>query len=245
MSLSRAGLFILSYRGNVAVLPKMVNGREIPVNKQCWRQALLYLYFVHIFTLVTHNRWSDSSLIQLNELRLAKLGSEKLDITQKQDINGQWTVMFHCNHNSPQETNKQQTPPPKQKTFLLGSYTLITISLWINFFFFTFCLFTHMTSCGSQISICKNPHIKLLDAIIKLTTLHIGDLIVTHRGGEMSGGLDVEQLLVDDLEVLSTPLAGARHRVMNWTTEALRSLINSVWLENRTLLLFLERLCKH
>lgn len=56
---------------------------------------------------------------------------------------------------------------------------------------------------------------KLLDAIIKLTTLHIGDLIMTHRGGEMSGGLDVEQLLVDDLEVLSTPLAGARHRVIN------------------------------
>lgn len=56
---------------------------------------------------------------------------------------------------------------------------------------------------------------ELLDAIIKLTTLHIGDLIVTHGGGEMSGGLDVEQLLVDDLKVLSTPLAGTGHRVMN------------------------------
>lgn len=38
---------------------------------------------------------------------------------------------------------------------------------------------------------------------------------MTHGGGEMSGGLDMEQLLVDDLQVLSAPLAGTRHRVMN------------------------------
>lgn len=38
---------------------------------------------------------------------------------------------------------------------------------------------------------------------------------MTHRGGEMSGGLDMEQLLVDDLEVLRAPLAGTKHRVMN------------------------------
>lgn len=68
-----------------------------------------------------------------------------------------------------------------------------------------------MTNCGSQ----------FFFLIIKQTsrrynqTDSFGDLIVTHRGGEMSGGLDVEQLLVDDLEVLSTPLAGTRHRVMN------------------------------
>lgn len=28
----------------------------------------------------------------------------------------------------------------------------------------------------------------------------------------MSGGFDVEQLLVDDLQILSTPLAGAEHK---------------------------------
>lgn len=36
--------------------------------------------------------------------------------------------------------------------------------------------------------------------------------MVTHRGGEMSSGLDVEQLLVDDLQVLSASLARAKHR---------------------------------
>lgn len=32
---------------------------------------------------------------------------------------------------------------------------------------------------------------------------------VTDRGGEMSCSLDMEQLLVDDLQVLGTPLTGA------------------------------------
>lgn len=36
--------------------------------------------------------------------------------------------------------------------------------------------------------------------------------MATHRGGEMSSSLDVEQLLVDDLQVLSTSLTGAEHR---------------------------------
>lgn len=35
---------------------------------------------------------------------------------------------------------------------------------------------------------------------------------MTDGGGEMSGSLDMEQLLVDDLQVLSTPLTGAKHR---------------------------------
>lgn len=45
--------------------------------------------FCSYFHLVTHNRRSEESLMQLNELRLAEVGSEKPDITQKQDINGQ------------------------------------------------------------------------------------------------------------------------------------------------------------
>ena len=33
----------------------------------------------------------------------------------------------------------------------------------------------------------------------------------TDRGGEVRCSLDVEQLLVDDLQVLSAPLTGAKH----------------------------------
>lgn len=35
--------------------------------------------------------------------------------------------------------------------------------------------------------------------------------LVTDRGGEMSRSLDVKQLLVDDLQVLSAPLTRTEH----------------------------------
>lgn len=81
--------------------------------------------------------------MQLMELRVAKVGSEKLNIAQKQDINGQWTVMFHCNHNSSQETNnphpskKQTNPPPEVFPFGL-LYTIHNIIMNTIFHFLSF-----------------------------------------------------------------------------------------------------------
>lgn len=58
-------------------------------------------------------------------------------------------------------------------------------------------------------------------------------VMVTDRSGEVSCSLDVKQLLVDDLQVLSAPLTGAKHREEHRCTQKL-CLKMQVWGENPT-----------
>lgn len=53
--------------------------------------------------------------------------------------------------------------------------------------------------------------------------------IITDRGGEMSSSLDVQQLLVDHLQVLSAALTGTEHR-----DTLVTSLVSSCCLCTRT-----------
>lgn len=65
----------------------------------------------------------------------------------------------------------------------------------------------------------------------EILTLSRETLIVTDWGGEMSGSLDVEQLLIDDLQVLWTPLTGAVNKnnshTNKWSSSTLTLLAQS------------------